>query len=299
MTSLDGLLISGSGDNTIKIWDPRKGELLQTLSGHQNSIMCMTSLDGQLISGSTDHTIKLWDFNFPSVAFKKISKDRWGEDLPLLLIDLGIVTKEEYSEKLKCKPSDLPARGICSAEDLQALYLHSLSVSPDFQYLQIVSEEAANDLTSAAARVFKKQEVVSKLLDELSTAAQKKFEEIRPYLVIRDESGNVYDAVNPWSAFLEELEKAQADLRSGNLTPQQFAEKFNPKNYAELVKKANALIDGFRAAERKTQILILDAYINQWGILKKWNSLHKQEIHSLSALLKRTDAPQDIFRMGK
>ena len=232
------------------------------------------------------------------VAFKQTLKDRWGEDLSLLLAHFGIVTKEEYSQKLNCEPDDLPAKGICSAADLQALYLKAgLSNSPAFQYLQIASEEAPKSLIQVEVAAFEKKDIVSTLLDKLFDAAQKKLEEIKPYSVITDENGKVYDA-NPWIAFLEKLKNAQADLNVEGLTRRQFAEKFSPEAYAELVKKANALIDEFRVVERKTQMMILHAYLNQWGIFKKWEE-DLRGINGLSALLKTDKAPQDIFRMGK
>ncbi len=58
----DGTLASGSFDNTIKLWDPKKGNCLRTLQGHTDSVYCLTQLsDGTLASGSGDYTIKLWD----------------------------------------------------------------------------------------------------------------------------------------------------------------------------------------------------------------------------------------------
>ncbi|MBS0607655.1 MAG: hypothetical protein JSR57_11955, partial [Verrucomicrobia bacterium] len=47
---------------TIKIWDLASGQELQTLTGHQRSVYCLEVKDGMLISGSADHTIKIWDF---------------------------------------------------------------------------------------------------------------------------------------------------------------------------------------------------------------------------------------------
>jgi hypothetical protein len=56
-----------------------------------------------------------------AINLKQALKEKLGEDLPLLLIDLGIVTKAAYSQKLKCTPDHLPKIGICSSADLQAL----------------------------------------------------------------------------------------------------------------------------------------------------------------------------------
>ncbi|MBD2148407.1 hypothetical protein [Sphaerospermopsis sp. FACHB-1194] len=56
-------LASGSGDETIKLWDVKTGNLLQTLSGHSRWVSSVAySPDGQtLASGSGDKTIKLWN----------------------------------------------------------------------------------------------------------------------------------------------------------------------------------------------------------------------------------------------
>ncbi|BCL37395.1 hypothetical protein NSMS1_38420 [Nostoc sp. MS1] len=56
-------LASGSGDETIKIWNVSTGRLLQTLTGHSKYVSSVAfSPDGQtLASGSQDKTIKLWN----------------------------------------------------------------------------------------------------------------------------------------------------------------------------------------------------------------------------------------------
>ncbi|OUL20282.1 hypothetical protein BV372_32830 [Nostoc sp. T09] len=56
------LLISGSRDQTIKIWQLETGELIRTLKGHRDEVCTITlSPDEQIIaSGSADKTIKLW-----------------------------------------------------------------------------------------------------------------------------------------------------------------------------------------------------------------------------------------------
>ena len=58
-------IISGSGDETVKIWDANTGKCLKTLEGHSNTVQSLAySPDGtKIISGSLDDTIKIWDAN--------------------------------------------------------------------------------------------------------------------------------------------------------------------------------------------------------------------------------------------
>ena len=62
--SPDGLtLVSGSNDNTLKLWDRTRGQLLLTMSGHAGGVKSVAfSPDGRILaSGSNDKTIKIWD----------------------------------------------------------------------------------------------------------------------------------------------------------------------------------------------------------------------------------------------
>ncbi|MBE9208686.1 WD40 repeat domain-containing protein [Nostoc sp. LEGE 06077] len=61
--SPDGsILASGSADSKIRLWNPRTGDPLRTLTGHTGEVKSIAiSSDGQLLfSGSADTTIKIW-----------------------------------------------------------------------------------------------------------------------------------------------------------------------------------------------------------------------------------------------
>ena len=55
--------MSGSADNTIKLWNVETGQEIRTLKGHDNYVRSVNfSPDGKtLVSGSADRTIKLWN----------------------------------------------------------------------------------------------------------------------------------------------------------------------------------------------------------------------------------------------
>jgi len=57
-------IVSGSDDNTIKIWDFENGEVIRTLRGHNSvvQIVFVTPDRRYILSGSLDKTIKIWDF---------------------------------------------------------------------------------------------------------------------------------------------------------------------------------------------------------------------------------------------
>ena len=79
----NGHVVSGSGDDTLKVWDPSSGQCLRTLTGHRNGarrrrpveprvdrsstrrgaqVFCVAALsNGRVVSGSRDNTLKLWD----------------------------------------------------------------------------------------------------------------------------------------------------------------------------------------------------------------------------------------------
>ncbi|XP_068569270.1 F-box/WD repeat-containing protein 7-like isoform X1 [Cebidichthys violaceus] len=55
------LIVSGSDDNTLKVWSAVTGKCLRTLTGHTGGVWCSQMSDATVISGSTDRTLRVWD----------------------------------------------------------------------------------------------------------------------------------------------------------------------------------------------------------------------------------------------
>jgi WD40 repeat protein len=58
-------IVSGSADNTLKVWDAETGQLALTLEGHSDYVNSVSfSPDGRrIVSGSYDDTLKVWDIS--------------------------------------------------------------------------------------------------------------------------------------------------------------------------------------------------------------------------------------------
>jgi len=58
-------IVSSSHDNTIKVWNRETGELIRTLTGHNNPVYSVSiSNDNKtIVSGSYDSTIKVWNID--------------------------------------------------------------------------------------------------------------------------------------------------------------------------------------------------------------------------------------------
>jgi F-box/WD-40 domain protein 7 len=54
-------IVSGSDDNTLKVWSAVTGKCLRTLVGHTGGVWSSQMSGNLIISGSTDRTLKIWD----------------------------------------------------------------------------------------------------------------------------------------------------------------------------------------------------------------------------------------------
>ena len=53
-------LVTGSRDDTVRVWDVRTGECRHTLKGHTSWVDCIAFDGTTIVSGSWDKTVRIW-----------------------------------------------------------------------------------------------------------------------------------------------------------------------------------------------------------------------------------------------
>jgi WD40 repeat protein len=61
VTLPDGHIVSGSMDNTLRVWDGATGVCERVLEGHTSRVSCLAVSGGRVVSGSDDKSLRVWD----------------------------------------------------------------------------------------------------------------------------------------------------------------------------------------------------------------------------------------------
>ncbi|KAL1130601.1 hypothetical protein AAG570_011847 [Ranatra chinensis] len=80
-------IISGSTDRTLKVWNAETGQCIHTLYGHTSTVRCMHLHGKKVVSGSRDATLRVWDVES-------------GECLHVLVGHLAAVRCVQYDGRL-------------------------------------------------------------------------------------------------------------------------------------------------------------------------------------------------------
>ena len=131
-------IVSGSQDNTLKIWNYGKyssqsqAKIVHcefTLTGHQDTISCVENLNDQrIVSGSFDYKIKIWNIYTKTCDF---TIDTSCEILCIAVhLDGRLISGSQYRINIWN-----PKTGVCDLNIVSnsAIYVRSLVVLPDGQ----------------------------------------------------------------------------------------------------------------------------------------------------------------------
>jgi WD40 repeat protein len=95
-----GVVVSGSGDNTIKVWDRTNNyALIKTLTGHNSSVSSVALDAGVIVSGAGDNTIKVWDCTNNYALIKTLTGHT--SSVSSVALDAGVVVSGSGDNTIK------------------------------------------------------------------------------------------------------------------------------------------------------------------------------------------------------
>jgi WD40 repeat protein len=80
----DGMhVVSGSGDNTVKVWELTSGRLVRSLAGHGREVLAVAVTPGgtHIVSASLDGTVKVWELSSGRLLRSLEGRTGWGTAL--------------------------------------------------------------------------------------------------------------------------------------------------------------------------------------------------------------------------
>ncbi len=229
-------------------------------------------------------------------AKKTLSHVRVPPKKPLLEF-LGIVSDEQYSNILKCRPKVLQDYGILTPDDLKVI------CSPSHNVKLLATEQEAIDETNfrdsaVKVKADKRRIVLSDFADQISKSVSFNINETNTCGVL------LYDGDSPWIGFQNKFNAFHSQftklVEACDGSPQLIAEAFTSSKYNALAAELNALAEEFLQLDKEHQIAKLNAYVNQWGILPAWTNLGKQHgIFRLVNLPSEKKSLRQLFQMGE
>ncbi len=152
--SLDGqLLVSGSQDQTLKLWDTASGRLIATLTGHQSWIRAVAiSPDCQtLLSGSAEGLLKIWRLD--GLGQYRCEQSHVAHPGPVLSIAVHPNGQQAATSSTDrtIKLWNLATGSCTEIPDAHQRWVKSLTYSPDGQTLASGSQDESIKLWQIAA----------------------------------------------------------------------------------------------------------------------------------------------------
>ena len=138
-------LFTGSLDKTIKVWNWRTGECINTLSGHRDGVISL-HLDGNVLaSGSIDSTVKVWDFQ-GNKSFTLRGHDNW---VNAVKVDGASRTVFSASDDLTVKLWDLDTHLVIKCISGHAGFIQQIVLFPHEFELEKNHDEGNHDGSSS------------------------------------------------------------------------------------------------------------------------------------------------------
>ena len=184
------LLISGSADQTIKVWNAVTGNLKFTLNGHTDVVnsLAISPCDRWLISGSADQTIRIWDLTIPTQ--KSVVIDEHSHAITALAFTPDgkyfISAAKDNELKLWC----LKTRKNLYIYANNINNINSIAISPDSKLMAVANTKGTLQLWDLTTK---------KTLQSLAASSPVIFNNDGKYLI----TGDINNRVKIWQIMVE------------------------------------------------------------------------------------------------
>ncbi len=163
-----GLVLSSSEDGTLKIWNPRDGQLVRSINAHRAVLDARFSMDGRIASAGRDNKVTLWD-----VAGKNLRNLNYKGELPNRLTfsaDSKRLFVADFSGMLSVWSTD-DGNALGSLETAPPTLASRVeNLSRELAARQQASDKAAAEFAQADAGLESSKERLKKSQDSLAAA---------------------------------------------------------------------------------------------------------------------------------